>query len=124
MAERIATVQRSGSRDHPGGFPLSSEERRIEEVQKSVSWLDANVKELVSRFDERFPHRRVRSGLFALLGYYLEIVGDKLPYILLAVIVLMVLATRLHWPFYFRLFGYELGKVTILKDVRNVFLIP
>lgn len=82
------------------------------------------VEDLSGRFDERFPPRRPNGGLFGFLSYYLEIVADKLPYILLAVISFMVLATKLHWPFYFRFFGYELGRVTIAKDVRNVFLIP
>jgi len=54
----------------------------------------------------------------------LKFVGDYYPFAIVAVLVFFVLAIRLHWPFFFGWFGYQLGQVTVAKDVRNVFLIP
>ena len=126
--EIAATIeaQRSASR---GSFPLGDdpvwERQKVIEIERTLTGVASTVEQLAGGFNERFPHRRPKSGFFALLGHYLQkIFLDYLPYVLFAVILLMIVATRLHWPFYFRWFGYELGTVTKANDVRSVFLIP
>lgn len=94
-------------------------EIQIQELQNGVGDLAHTIAALSRSFYERFPPRP--KGLARRIG---KIALDYYPYLFFAAFVFLVAAMWFHWPFVFRWFGYQLGQVTVAKDVRNVFLIP
>jgi hypothetical protein len=91
----------------------------VNRCRTEIADVRSAVRDLERKFDQRFPPW-VRSFRGWLQGngalYLLILMIFCLGFVLLAVVF--------HWAFFFRWFGYELGRVTIAKDVRNVFLIP
>ena len=74
---------------------------------------------LTRSFIERFPPRPKRG-----VRRVLEFVSTWYPVVFILLVLFFVAAMKLHWPWFFAWFGYQLGQVTVAKDVRSVFLIP
>ena len=114
ITERIAsgTAQRSS-------YSCKYSERQIQEVRNGVGNLAQNISALSRSFYERFPVRPE-----GLVRRVVQFISFWYPLALFVALLFFVVAMTLHWPFFFRWFGYHLSQMTVAKDVRDVFLIP